>query len=71
MSRRLWLIEHAGRGVYLGEIVNPRSGAAMALFRADDDRKAAMTFPTEAAARDEIERIAKVPALLTPVPMRA
>lgn len=71
MSKRLWLIEHVSKGAYLGETVNPRTGKMLALFRADDERKPARTFPTEVAARDEIERVAKVPALLAPVPMRA
>lgn len=65
-----WLIEHRGKGAYLGLAPNPRSGNDQPLFRADDPRKPAMIFPTSLAAQCELARIAKGPDGFLIVPLR-
>lgn len=58
IERVSWVIEHRSRGLYLGLGAHPRTGKMIALFRADDSHKPAMTFVSVDAASVELANIA-------------
>jgi hypothetical protein len=64
MSRRSWLIEHASLGAYLGEAIHPSNGTTVPLFRAKDNARRVMLFPSKLAAQCEIARLDYPPATL-------